>query len=146
MPDRNITKGATYRLNLNTGTYASETWANVKSVGDVGVNLNPEDLVVADRSGDTGHMHGNLDPEFVFTIYEDQADANVETIIAALHSGAMLHLAVSRGDITTTGVKFQHMECALYGDLSANRPDPSSYQVTARKHANSENAFARDTA
>jgi hypothetical protein len=145
MPDRDITKGASYRLNYNTGTYASEIWAHMKSVGDLAINPNIEDIVVPDRSGGTGHLPGEDDTEFVFTLYEDQADANVEALIAALFAKTMVHLAVSRGNIATTGVKFMHMECALFADLSANRPDPSSYQVTARKHANSENAFARDT-
>lgn len=141
---RDIAKGASYRLNLNTGSFASEVWAAVPSVGDLGVNPNPEDVVVPDRSTDTGHMHGNLDPEFTFTLYEDMLNANVETLIAALHSGAMTHLAVSRGSMAVDAVKFVHMESCLFADLSANRPDPSSYNVTARKHANSDNAFARE--
>jgi hypothetical protein len=47
--------------------------------------------------------------------------------------------------MATNGTKYQQMESCLFADLSANRPDPSSYQVTARKHANSDNNFARAT-
>jgi hypothetical protein len=138
-------KGAGYRLNINTGSYASPVWSAIKGVGDIGVNPNPDDVAVPERGGNTGHMHGEQDPEITFTLYEDTGDTNAETLIAALHSGDMVHVAISRGLMATNGTKYQHMESCLFADLSANRPDPSSYQVTARKHANSDNNFARAT-
>ncbi len=139
-------KGASYRLYLNTGTYASPTWVEIKAVGDVSADPNPDDLTVPERGQDMGHLQGEFDPSFAFQLMEDAGDTNVETLIAAIYSGVMVHLAVSRGDIETAATKYLHMECVLRGSLSANRGDVASYDVTANRHANSDNGLVRATA
>lgn len=139
-------KGADYRLYLNTGTYASPTWAEVKACGDITVANQPDDIEVPERGASTGHLHGEGNPQMTFTLFEDAGDSNVEAIIAALYAGTMKELAVSRGPIATVGNKYLRMESVLFADLSANRPDPSSYAVTAYKHANSDYGMSRNTA
>jgi hypothetical protein len=139
-------RGADYKLYLNTAAYATPTWVEIKAVGDIGASRNADDIEVPERGGATGHLKGEDNPQFTFTLFEDAGDANVETLIQALNDGAMKHLAVSRGPIATVGNKYLHMECKLSADLSANRPDPSSYEVVATRHANSDNQLVRATA
>lgn len=139
-------RGADYKLYLNTAGYATPTWVEIKAVGDVGADPNPDDVVVPERGQATGHLLGEFDPSFTFTLFEDAGDANVETLIAAIYSGVLKHLAVSRGPIATVGTKYLHMECVLRGPVAGARGDPASYDVTAMRHANSDNGLVRATA
>lgn len=139
-------KGASYKLYLNTGSnYASPTWAEIKACGDIAVAPQPDDIEVPERGMATGHLHGEHNPQVTFTLFEDAGDNNVEALVASLYAGTMKHLAVSRGAINTNGTKYLHMESVLFADLSANRPDPSQYAVTAMRHANSDYAMVRAT-
>lgn len=143
---KDYVKGASYVLNYSTsGNYASPTWAAIKACGDVAVAPQPDDVEVPERGGPTGHLHGEQNPQMTFTLFEDAGDNNVETLVAAIYSGAKVHLAVSRGAINTNGTKYLHMESVLFADLSANRPDPSQYAVTAMRHANSDYGMVRAT-
>jgi hypothetical protein len=139
-------KGASYVLNFDTASsWASPTWVTIKACGDLGCDPNPDDVVIPERGSDTGHLNGEKDPSFTFNLFEDAGDTNVETLIAAIYSGAMVHLALSRGPIATAGTKWVHMECVLRAPLGAARPDPSAYDVTAYRHANSDNNLTRVT-
>jgi hypothetical protein len=140
-------RGADYKLYLNTASYETPTWAEIKAAGDIDVSTNPEDVQVPERSGPMGHMHGEDDPAITFTLFEDAGDANVEALIAALDSGDMTHIAVARGDIETTGTKYWHLEACLMGvSLGAARGAPAQYAVNAMRHANSDNPMVRGTA
>lgn len=140
-------KGAGYNAYLNTGSQGSPTWALLKGIGGINLKSNPDDVEVPERGIDMGHIHGEKDPEITFTLYEDKGDSNVETIIAALFSGDMKEIAVARGAIGTSGVKYWRQESSLMGvDLSAERADPSAYEVVAKRHANSDYAMTRATA
>ena len=144
---KDYVKGAAYRLYLNTGTYASPTWAEIKAAGDIDLASNPDDVNVPERGMDMGHMQGEDDPSISFTLFEDAGDSNVETLIAALYSGAMKEIAVARGSIATTGVKYWRLEACLMGvTLAAARGDAAQYAVEARRHANSDYAMSRNTA
>lgn len=139
-------KGADYRLYLNTGSFASPTFVEIKAVGDIDVASNPDDVAVPERGGPTGHLHGEDDPAITFTLFEDSGDSNVETLIAATLSGALTRIAVARGPIATSGTKYWHLEACLMGtNLGAARSDPSQYDVEARRHANSDNPMTRAT-
>jgi stage V sporulation protein SpoVS len=138
-------KGADYRLYLNTGTYGSPTWVEIKAVGDITVNANADDVAVPERGMATGHLQGEDDPEITFTLYEDEGDANVETMIAAVYSGALKEIAVCRGSIASGGNKYVRLESCLWGANSANRSDPGQYEITARRHANSDYGLTRAT-
>ena len=122
-------------------------WEEIKAVDDLAVDPQVADIAVNDREADTGHLHGKTDSLFSFTLLEDIGDTNVETMIAALiDDSAMIHLALSRGVIATSGVKYWHAECVLFGGLTASQGDAASYDVEARRHANSDNGFVRATA
>lgn len=140
-------KGAKYRLYFRSGgTYGSPTWAWIKAAVEVSCDCNFDDVVVPESGSDTGHLKGEKDPTFTFTLYEDAGDTNVETLIAAIYDqDTMVHLAVSRGDIATSQTKWVDMECLLRAPLGANRADASSYDVTAYRHANSDNNLRRNT-
>lgn len=140
-------KGLDYRLYYNTGTYANATWAQIKAVEDLAVDPGINDISAAPRGNDIGHMHGKPDPVFNFTLLEDKGDANVEALIAAtIDDTTMIHLAVSRGDITANTVKYWHMECALFAPLDTNQGEVAQYGVEARRHLNSDNDLVRATA
>ncbi len=144
---KDYVKGADYKLYLNTGSYGSPTWTLINAVGDIDVSSNPADVEVPERGMDTGHLQGEDDPAITFTLFEDKGDTNVETIIAALYSGASKELAVARGVIGTTGTKYWRMECCLMGvKVAAARGDVASYDVEAKRHANSDYAMSRNTA
>lgn len=144
---KDFQKGAKYRLYLRSGgSYASPTWVWIKAAVNVACDPNFDDVVVLESGSDTGHLKGERDPAITFDLNEDKGDTNVETLIAAIYDpDTMVHLAVSRGDIATTGTKWIDLECLLRAPLGANRPDPSSYQVTAQRHANSDNNLRRST-
>lgn len=144
---KNYIRGADYKLYLDTASnFTTPTWVEIKAVGNVSCATNPDDVEIPERGMDTGHLKGENNPAFKFTLYEDQGDAHVETLIANGLAGTITHLAVSRGPIATSGTKYLHMECLMLGiDLSADRPDPSSYDVNAYRHANSDNNLARAT-
>jgi len=140
-------KGAKYRLYFRTGgTYASPTWAWIKAAVNVTCDAAFDDIPVPESGMDTGHLKGEKDPVFTFDLYEETGDTNVESLIAALYDpDTMVHLAVARGDIAITGTKWIDMEAIVRAPLGANRPDASSYQVTANRHANSDNNLRRST-
>lgn len=142
---KSYVKGASYKLYLNTGSYGSPTWAEIKAAGDITVDRAPDDVEVPERGMDTGHLQGEANPTISFTLMEDTGDANVETLIAAIYSGAMKEIAVANGPIATVGTKWLRMESVLMGALSAARSDVSSYEVTAMRHANSDYAMTRNT-
>ncbi|MCP4228870.1 MAG: hypothetical protein GY771_01810, partial [bacterium] len=97
-------KGDDYKLYFNTATYATPTWAEIVAADDIAVEINKSDIEVPERGIDTGHLQGKGDGTLSFTLMEDTGDTNVESMIAAVLTDAtMIHLAVSRGDITTTG-------------------------------------------
>jgi hypothetical protein len=139
-------RGADYILYLNTGSWASPTYVRIKAVDGLGCSANPEDVEVPESGSDTGHLHGEKDPEITGRLLDDAGDANVETLIAAIYSGAQVSLALSRGAIATTGNKFVRMECVLFAPLDADRGATGSHQFTAKRHANSDNVFTRGTA
>lgn len=139
-------KGADYKLYLNTNTYASPTWAEIKAVGDISIAPNPDDVEVPERGIATGHLHGEMNPEISFTLMEDTGDSNIETIIAACFSGAVKEIAVSRGAIATTGNKFFRLEAAFFTTNNANRADVGMHDIVARRHANSDYGLSRNTA
>jgi len=144
---KNFIKGADYKLYLNTGSYGSPTWAEISKVGGIGVKSNPDDVEIPERGMDMGHLQGEDDPAITFDLFEDTGDSNVETLIAALYSGALKEIAVARGAIATTGVKNWRLEaCQMGVDLGAERPDPSKYAVEAKRHANSDYPMSRNTA
>lgn len=138
-------RGADYILYYNSGSYASPTWNIIKACGDVGVNPDTADIEVPERGMDTGHLGGENNPSFTFTLYEDTGDANVVAMITAIHAKQMKELAVADGPIATSGTKYFRMECLLLAPLAANRPDPASYDVTAVRHANSDYNMTRNT-
>ena len=138
-------KGADYRLYLNTGTRGTPTWAEIKACGDITVSPQPDDIEVPERGIGTGHLFGELNPQITFTLFEDSGDTNVETMLAAMFSGAMLEIAVARGAIATTGVKWVRLESVLMGENSAARGDVGQWDVTAQRHANSDYDLTRTT-
>lgn len=144
---KSYVRGADYIFYYDTaGVFGSPTWVEVKAVGDIDVKSNPDDVEVPERGMDTGHLQGEDDPSITFTLFEDTGDANVVLLIAALYSGASVHIAVSRGAIATTGARWWHLEACLQGvNLGAGRGDVAQYDVEAKRHANSANAMARGT-
>jgi hypothetical protein len=143
---KNYIKGHAYKLYLNTGSYGSPTWAEIKACGDIGFDPQPANVEVEERGIGTGHLHGEQDPLITFQLKEDTGDANVETLIAATFSGVMVELAVSRGPIATTGNKYFRLEAVLFAPGQAARGDASSYDVQAFRHANSDYGLSRNTA
>lgn len=142
---KNYIKGAAWRLYLNTGTHPSPTWTEIKAVADVGSDLQPDDVAVPERGIGTGHLNGESDPLITFTLFLDTGDTNVETIVAALYTGAMIELAICPGAITTAGLKALRLEALVRAPLAANRADPTSYDVSAFRHANSDYDLTRFT-
>lgn len=138
-------KGASWVLYLNTGTQASPTWAEIKAATDVGSDFNADDVVIPERGSETGHLNGEGDPLITFGLMLDAGDANVETIVAALYSGALTEIAICPGPIATAGLKALRLEAVLRAPLSANRADPTSYDVSAFRHANSDFGLTRFT-
>lgn len=147
--------GDEFGLYLGSGTWASPTWVEIKAVGDLSLDRQPADIEVPVRGQDTGHLQGAGDPQISFTLYDNatsgsDGDTNVQTLVDAIHSGAMVMLAVARGDtsgaLTTSTTKYWKMECVLMGvPLSVNRGESASYDVTAKRHANSDNTLTRVT-
>tara|TARA_B100001123_G_C15139083_1_gene958711 strand:+ start:248 stop:694 length:447 start_codon:yes stop_codon:yes gene_type:complete len=139
--------GDDYKLYYrSSGTYASPTWSHVAAADSISVDFAPTDIAVNERGIETGHLQGKGDPSFSFSLMEDTGDTNVEALIdATLTDATLVHLAVSRGDIATSGVKYFHMECALFGGVTADQGGVASYDIEARRHANSDNGFTRAT-
>lgn len=147
-------KGDCYKLFINTGTIGSPTFAELKSVDDLGLDFQIGDIEVPERGSPKGHFTGQGDPMITFTLMEDIADANVTHIIDTLHGSMtacaeeVIILALARDDIGTDGTVttgggvagtiWYEMECVLSGSLSANQGDVASYDVEARRWANSD--------
>ncbi len=144
---KNYIKGASYNGYLNTGTYGSPTWTLVKAIKDIQVKSNPDDVEVPERGMDMGHLQGEDDPAITFDLMEDAGDTNVETLIAATYSGAMTEIAIARGAIGTTGVKYWRLEACLMGvDNEGARTEVGKHAVEAKRHANSDYPMSRNTA
>ena len=79
------------------------------------------------------------DPVVTFNLFEDVQDTNVTALIAATLDGSLQHLAWSLGDITQSAVTYWELESMLIAPNTADRGEPSIYEVEARKHADAEN-------
>lgn len=142
-------KGASYKGYLNTASQSTPTWVFIKQMGDIDLATNPEDVKIPERGTDDGHLKGERDPEISFNLMEDAGDTNIETMIAALDAAAntLVEIAIARGDITVTGTKFWRQESCLMGvKLAAKRGDVAQYDVSAKRHGNSDYAMTRNTA
>lgn len=142
---KNYIKGSEYLLYYNSGSYVSPSWNIIKACGDVAVDAAPDDIEVPERGIGMGHLQGEFNPTFTFTLFEDTGDTNVVAMIAAIYSGAQVELAVANGPIATSGTKWFRMESVLMAPMSANRGDPASFDVTAYRHANSDYDMTRNT-
>ena len=138
-------RGADYKLFLNTASRATPTWVEIPGVGDIDVSSNPDDVEVPERGMDTGHLQGEDNPEITFTLYEDAGNSNVETMIDAMFAGTLIEIAVSRlSTISASGNKYWRLEACLMGAaLNASRGEPAGYEVSAKRHANSDYAMTR---
>jgi hypothetical protein len=140
-------KGDDYRLYLNTGSYGTPTWTRVKAVNDLAVDFAPSDIVVPEQGISDGHLQGYGDPSITFTLFEDTGDTSVTAIVTAMLAGTMKEIAVSGGDIATTGTKYYRLESCFTGVAhKQSRGEPSQWDVEAKRHANSDNEFTRATA
>ena len=140
-------KGDDFRLYLDTADdWSSPTWAEIKAFTDPSIDPGKGDIEVTPQASDAGHLQGNGNATISFTLLEDEGDSNVGTIITRSLSGAMTHLEVAAGDITTTGTKYWHMEACLFSSNSASRGDVSQFDIEAKQHANSDNELTRATA
>jgi len=139
--------GDDYKLYYSTsGDYASPVWVEVSAADSISVDWSPADITIPERGISTGHLQGKGDPTISFTMMEDTGDTSVEAIIAAtLTDATKIHLAVCRGFIDGAGNKYYHMECAVFGSLTADQGGVASYDIEARRHANSEQGFLRAT-
>jgi hypothetical protein len=125
--------------------WASPTWAQIKAFVDPNIDPEKADIEITPQNEETGHLQGPGNPMFGFTIQDDKGDANVQTILDALESGEMVHLAISRGNIATAGVMYFHMECVLFGARAASRGSVASSDIEARRHANSDHPLTKAT-
>ena len=142
---KSYVKGASYILYYNSASYGSPTWNIIKAAGDISADFDADDVEVLERGIGTGHLKGENNPHFDFTLFEDTGDANVVAMIAAVYSGSMVELAVANGPIATTGTKYLRMESKLSGTLNAARSDVAQYDVVAYRHANSDYDMTRVT-
>lgn len=132
-------KGENYSLYLDTAnTWGAATWVKIKAIGDLAVDQAPGDVEVPERGLSTGHLHGDGDSAFTFTLFEDSGDTNLDDIIDAIYDGSSIHLAVAREE----GEPYWHMECCLVGaPLTANRGELVGWEVEAKRHGDSDNGF-----
>jgi len=145
---KDYNKGEDYQFYLDTAnTWATPTYVLINAIDDLTVDPGPSDVEVPARGISTGHLQGKHDPTISFTLLDDVGDANVETLVAAIMSGASTHIMVSDGIITETGThRIWHMEAVLTsGGLEVGQGDPASYSVEAKRHANSDFELTRDT-
>ncbi|MGD9632653.1 MAG: hypothetical protein AB7I57_18325 [Pirellulales bacterium] len=142
---KNKIKGASWKLYLNTGTRVSPTWVEIKDCGDVNADNQPDDVTVPERGMGTGHLNGENDPLITFDLFLDTGDSNIETMVAAIYSGAMVEIAVCPGPIATAGLKALRLESLLRAPVNANRSDVTTYNVSAFRHANSDFDLTRFT-
>lgn len=139
-------KADEWRLNYDTAdSWASPTWAQIKAFVDPNFDPEKADIEITPQNEETGHLQGPGNPMIGFTLQDDKGDANVQELIDAINAGTMVHLALSRGNIATAAVKYYHMECCLFGTLTASRGGVAQWEVEARRHGNSDNPLTRAT-
>jgi hypothetical protein len=138
-------KGSKFLLYLNTGSQGSPTWGLINAVTNLNSNCNPADIVVEEQNMPDGHLHGEQDPEITFQLNEESGETNVETLIAAIHSGDMKEIAYANGPIATAGTKYLRLEACFFAPQSSERGAVSKYDVTAKRHADSAFGMTRTT-
>tara|TARA_Y100001963_G_scaffold77259_1_gene107108 strand:+ start:132 stop:599 length:468 start_codon:yes stop_codon:yes gene_type:complete len=146
--------GDEFRLYYNIGSYASQNWKIINAADSISVDYSKADVPIAERGQPTGHLQGVADPSFSFTLLNDVESTYVQQLIDRIDSAIdpetsapyLIHLAVANGDITVAGTKLYHMECILLGGaLTADQGAVSSFDIEARRHANSEYGLVRAT-
>ena len=146
--------GDEFRLYYNIGSYASQNWKIINAADSISVDYSKADVPIAERGQPTGHLQGVADPSFSFTLLNDVESTYVQQLIDRIDSAIdpatsapyLIHLAVANGDISTTGTKYYHMECILLGGaLTADQGGVSSFDIEARRHANSDYGLVRAT-
>lgn len=143
---RDFQKGDNYTLyKLMTGAFTSPVFTGgvVSAISDLSVDLGTADVSFPERGFSTGHMHGQFDPKFSFTLMINKGDANSTALQNAIRDGSMITLAVGDGPLEapiSASRRYMMMECVLFGQqISVKRGDPATYEVTAMRHANSDN-------
>lgn len=139
-------RGIDFRLYLGSGTWGSESWDHIAAAQDIDVADNPDDIAIAVRGLEMGHLRGLGDPSITFTLAYDKGDTNVLTMVAAMGSGAMTTIAVADGDIVTAGTTYWKMQAVLMGkQINAPTSGPATFEVSAFRHVNSDNALTEVT-
>ena len=146
--------GDEFRLYYNIATYSSANWKIINAADSISVDYGKTDVTVAERGPPTGHLQGVADPVISFTLLNDVESTYAQQLIDRIDSAIdpttlapyLIHMAVSNGDITVTGTKYYHMECILLGGaLTADQGGVSSFDIEARRHANSDYGLVRAT-
>lgn len=97
--------GLDAKLYRNTGDYGAPTWAEVKNVKDVTLNLEAGEADVSTRGN--GGWRANIatlkDASLEFEMVWDTADADFTALRTAFLANGAVEFAVMDGDIETAG-------------------------------------------
>ncbi|MGH9174993.1 MAG: phage tail tube protein [Vicinamibacterales bacterium] len=97
--------GLDAKLYRNSGSYASPTWAEVKNVKDVTLNLEAGEADVSTRGN--GGWRANIatlkDASLEFEMVWDSADDDFTAVRTAFLANGAVEFAVLDGDILTAG-------------------------------------------
>lgn len=133
-------RGIDFRLYSGSGTWLSETWTEIQGVQDITVSANADDVSASVRGLSVGHLRGQSDNSFTFSLAFDKGDTATASLLTAMDGGTMVTLAIADGPIATAGTTYFQMQCVLMGrQLSAPAAgSPATYEVTAMRHLNSD--------
>ena len=109
--------GADCKVYRNTGTWGSPTWNEVDIIGDTNLNLEMEKAeATARQSGKVKQFEPTLlDIGLEFTLFRDQAHADLTAIETAFTARTSIIMAVATGTITTPTVSYWKAEMKVSG-------------------------------
>lgn len=118
-----IKRGLDLRLNRNSATYVSPTWANVGNVGNVnhGKTKRESDVTTRGRSGHGAVLGTIKDTVIEATMPYDPADVDLLAFQASWDNDTVIEIALSTADIATTGTLYRRYDVVVL-DVSEDQP------------------------
>ena len=97
--------GYNAKIYINTGAYATPTWAEITVVGDLSHNSSHAEADATTRGGggEEAVIAAITSRSIEFDVKYDTSDTNVVALEDAYYAKTVLDVAVMSGDIATTG-------------------------------------------
>lgn len=116
----------------SASTFATPTWVEQISVGDMGFDPGNEQVEIPIRIAFKVYKKGRADWSLTFTANYNKDNAFLVALRDAITNGTKIHLAIAAGAVTTE--EYWHAWWFVSGPLDAALDNPATIDVEGKIH------------